>query len=30
MLLWQGFLKLTGYRLDQILGRNCRFLQVRR
>lgn len=23
----QGFLNLTGYSLDQILGRNCRFLQ---
>lgn len=23
----QGFLKLTGYTLDQVLGRNCRFLQ---
>ena len=23
----QGFLNLTGYTLDQILGRNCRFLQ---
>lgn len=23
----QGFLDLTGYRMDQILGRNCRFLQ---
>ena len=23
----QGFLDLTGYRLDQVLGRNCRFLQ---
>ena len=23
----QGFLTLTGYALDQILGRNCRFLQ---
>lgn len=23
----QGFVKLTGYRLDQVLGRNCRFLQ---
>ncbi|CAM9231653.1 unnamed protein product [Choristocarpus tenellus] len=23
----QGFLELTGYTLDQILGRNCRFLQ---
>ena len=23
----QGFLTLTGYTLDQILGRNCRFLQ---
>ena len=22
-----GFLALTGYRLDQVLGRNCRFLQ---
>uniref|UniRef100_A0A7S2XV25 LOV domain-containing protein n=1 Tax=Fibrocapsa japonica TaxID=94617 RepID=A0A7S2XV25_9STRA len=22
-----GFLELTGYRMDQILGRNCRFLQ---
>lgn len=22
-----GFLELTGYRLDQVLGRNCRFLQ---
>lgn len=26
----QGFLNLTGYSLDQILGRNCRFLQVRK
>ena len=24
-----GFLVLTGYSLDQVLGRNCRFLQVR-
>jgi PAS domain S-box-containing protein len=24
-----GFLKLTGYSREQILGRNCRFLQVR-
>ena len=24
----QGFLTLTGYSLDQVLGRNCRFLQV--
>ena len=23
----QGFLELTGYTLDQVLGRNCRFLQ---
>ena len=23
----QGFLNLTGYSLDQVLGRNCRFLQ---
>ena len=23
----QGFLDLTGYQLDQVLGRNCRFLQ---
>lgn len=23
----QGFLQLTGYTLDQVLGRNCRFLQ---
>lgn len=23
----EGFVKLTGYRLDQVLGRNCRFLQ---
>ena len=23
----QGFLNLTGYTLDQVLGRNCRFLQ---
>lgn len=23
----KGFLDLTGYRLDQVLGRNCRFLQ---
>ncbi len=23
----QGFLDLTGYTLDQVLGRNCRFLQ---
>lgn len=23
----QGFMALTGYKLDQILGRNCRFLQ---
>lgn len=23
----QGFLDLTGYKLDQVLGRNCRFLQ---
>lgn len=23
----QGFLDLTGYRLEQVLGRNCRFLQ---
>ena len=23
----QGFLKLTGYKLDEVLGRNCRFLQ---
>ena len=23
----QGFLALTGYTLDQVLGRNCRFLQ---
>lgn len=23
----QGFLSLTGYRLEQVLGRNCRFLQ---
>ena len=23
----QGFLTLTGYTLDQVLGRNCRFLQ---
>jgi len=23
----QGFLSLTGYQLDQVLGRNCRFLQ---
>ncbi len=23
----QGFLDLTGYELDQVLGRNCRFLQ---
>jgi PAS domain-containing protein len=23
----QGFLTLTGYSLDQVLGRNCRFLQ---
>merc|ERR1711935_1071472 len=23
----QGFLNLTGYQLDQVLGRNCRFLQ---
>ncbi len=23
----QGFLNLTGYELDQVLGRNCRFLQ---
>jgi len=23
----KGFLELTGYRMDQILGRNCRFLQ---
>lgn len=23
----QGFLDLTGYRLDEVLGRNCRFLQ---
>jgi PAS domain S-box-containing protein len=23
----QGFLELTGYSLDQVLGRNCRFLQ---
>ena len=23
----QGFLNLTGYILDQVLGRNCRFLQ---
>lgn len=23
----QGFLALTGYKLDQVLGRNCRFLQ---
>jgi PAS domain-containing protein len=23
----QGFLNLTGYAMDQILGRNCRFLQ---
>jgi two-component system CheB/CheR fusion protein len=23
----QGFLKLTGYDLDEVLGRNCRFLQ---
>jgi PAS domain-containing protein len=23
----QGFLNLTGYSMDQILGRNCRFLQ---
>lgn len=23
----QGFLNLTGYALDQVLGRNCRFLQ---
>lgn len=23
----QGFLSLTGYKLDQVLGRNCRFLQ---
>merc|ERR1712232_160508 len=23
----QGFLDLTGYSLDQVLGRNCRFLQ---
>jgi PAS domain S-box-containing protein len=23
----QGFLELTGYKLDQVLGRNCRFLQ---
>jgi len=23
----QGFLELTGYRMDQVLGRNCRFLQ---
>jgi len=23
----QGFLSLTGYNLDQVLGRNCRFLQ---
>ena len=22
-----GFLSLTGYKMDQILGRNCRFLQ---
>jgi PAS domain-containing protein len=23
----QGFLEMTGYRMDQVLGRNCRFLQ---
>mmetsp|Transcript_8185 Transcript_8185/g.11691 ORF Transcript_8185/g.11691 Transcript_8185/m.11691 type:complete len:151 (-) Transcript_8185:291-743(-) len=23
----QGFLELTGYKLNQVLGRNCRFLQ---
>ena len=23
----QGFLEITGYRMDQVLGRNCRFLQ---
>ena len=25
----QGFMKLTGYDEDEILGRNCRFLQIR-
>ena len=23
----QGFLELTGYKMDDVLGRNCRFLQ---